>query len=221
MDMTDDDQTGQLPPEEPEGGGPGEPAAPKTDGEPGTGDPAAPAPGAPEEPTHELPPAAEEPTREQPSPAAAPGPRRLTRTRDDRLIAGVCGGLGRYFDIDPVIFRIAAVALVFLGGAGLLLYLAAIFLVPNEGGQPEGGRSLSQRALAITGIVLLVVAACVILGRGPFHFWFAWPFGLLLLLGFGIWWLASGERGPRGRGGSGGGGAAGAGGVTSQRELGR
>src|SRR3954453_15633767 len=79
MDMTDDDPTGQLPPEEPEGGGPGEPATPKNEGEAGGDEQAAPAPGAPEEPTHELPPAAEEPTREQPSPAAAPGPRRLKR----------------------------------------------------------------------------------------------------------------------------------------------
>ena len=192
--MADDDQTRQLPPEEPEGGGPGEPAAPKTDGEPGGDEPAAPAPGAPEEPTHELPPAAEEPTREQPSPAAAAGPRRLTRSRDDRLVAGVCGGLGKYFGVDPVIFRVAAVALIFLGGAGALLYLAAIFLVPNEGEQPPGGRNLGQRGLAITGIVLLVIAAGAIFSHGPFHFWPAWPLGVLILIGLAIWWLATAER---------------------------
>jgi phage shock protein PspC (stress-responsive transcriptional regulator) len=194
MDMADDDQTRQLPPEEPEGGGSGDPTAPKTEGEPGGDDPAAPAPGAPEEPTHELPPAAEEPTREQPSPAAAPGPRRLTRSRDDRLIAGVCGGLGRYFGIDPVIFRVAAVALIFLGGAGALLYLAAIFLVPNEGDDQTGDRNLGQRGLAITGIVLLVVAAGVIFSHGPFHFWPAWPLGVLILIGLAIWSLVTAGR---------------------------
>src|ERR687888_200693 len=98
------------------------------------------------------PPPDDEPTSEQP-PAAEP--RRLKRSRDDRLIAGVCGGLGRYFGIDPVIFRVAAVALILVGGAGVLLYLAAIFLVPNEGDQ-QGGRNLGQRGLAILGIVLLV-----------------------------------------------------------------
>src|SRR5262245_21036654 len=118
--MADDDQTRDLPPEEP-------------GGEPGGGGPGEPAPQTPEgEPTRELPPAAEQPTQEQPSPAAAPGPRRLTRSRDDRLVAGVCGGLGKYFGIDPVIFRVASVALVFLGGVGALLYLAAILLVPSE-----------------------------------------------------------------------------------------
>jgi phage shock protein PspC (stress-responsive transcriptional regulator) len=180
--MTDDDQTRDLPPEEPEGesggGGPGEPAPQTPEGEP----------------THELPPAAEQPTQEQPSPAAAPGPRRLKRSRDDRLIAGVCGGLGRYFGIDPVIFRVGAVALVFLGGAGVLLYLAAILLVPSEGDDQQSGRSLGQRGLAITGVVLLVVAAGVIFSHGPFHFWPAWPLGFLLLFGLAVWWLATAER---------------------------
>src|SRR4051794_16099381 len=154
MDMTDDDQTRQLPP----------------------GDP-------PED----------EPTREQ-TPSAPEEPRRLTRSRDDRLVAGVCGGLGRYFGIDPVIFRIAAVALIFLGGAGALLYLAAIFLVPNEGDPQPGGRNLGQRGLAITGVVLLVVAAGAIFSPGPFHFWPPWPLGVLILIGLAIWWLATAER---------------------------
>src|SRR5947207_2838317 len=127
--------------------------------------------------TRQLPPGLEP----DPAPEAQPEPRRLKRSRDDRLIAGVCGGLGRYFGIDPVIFRVGAVALVFLGGAGVLLYLAAILLVPEEGSEEQGGRSLGQRGLAITGVVLLVVATGVILSHGPFHFWPAWPLGFLLL----------------------------------------
>nr|MBA3358448.1 PspC domain-containing protein [Thermoleophilaceae bacterium] len=52
----------------------------------------------------------------------SPGePRRLTRSRTDRVLGGVCGGVARYFGIDPVIARIAAVGLVLLGGAGVLL----------------------------------------------------------------------------------------------------
>ncbi len=133
----------------------------------------------------------EQPTREQP-----PAPRRLLRSRDDRVIAGVCAGLGRYFDVDPVLFRIAAVALTFFGGAGALLYLAAVLLVPTDG-EPQGQRNLPQRGLALTGIVLLVVAGGSILSHGPFHFWLAWPVGLLLVVGLGIWWLISAERSER------------------------
>ena len=59
--------------------------------------------------------------------------RRLFRSRDDRVIAGVCSGLARYFRIDPTIVRIAAVALLLFGGVGVVAYLAAWLLVPEDG----------------------------------------------------------------------------------------
>ena len=49
---------------------------------------------------------------------------RLRRSRTDRKVAGVAGGLARHLDIDPVILRVAFVVLVFFGGAGLILYAA-------------------------------------------------------------------------------------------------
>ena len=65
-------------------------------------------------------------------PPESPPPRRLLRSRSDRVIGGVCAGLGRYFNVDPIIFRIGAVVLAFVGGAGLLAYLAALLLIPSE-----------------------------------------------------------------------------------------
>src|SRR5512143_2654778 len=53
------------------------------------------------------------PTTQAP-PADAPPPKRLLRARDDRVIGGVCGGIAQYFGIDPLIVRIAAVALAFI-----------------------------------------------------------------------------------------------------------
>lgn len=70
---------------------------------------------------------------EEPSPAA-PGavvPRRLMRSRDDRVIAGVCGGLGEYLGVDAVLIRIAALILVFAGGAGILLYVIGWIAMPE------------------------------------------------------------------------------------------
>ena len=63
--------------------------------------------------------------------------------------------------------RVGAVALTFLGGAGLLAYLAAVLLIPNEGeaGQPP---EAPNRGVVITGVLLLVVAVCVVL---PFQRW--------------------------------------------------
>ncbi len=58
--------------------------------------------------------------------------KRLLRTREDRMIAGICGGLGKYFEKDPVIFRMLAVLLLFSFGIGLWIYLLGILLIPSE-----------------------------------------------------------------------------------------
>src|SRR4029077_4731417 len=59
--------------------------------------------------------------------------RRLTRPRTGRWIGGVASGLGAYFDLSPAIYRIAFVALSLAGGTGVLLYLAAWAVIPEEG----------------------------------------------------------------------------------------
>jgi len=62
--------------------------------------------------------------------------RRLYRSRTDRKIAGICGGLAKYFDIDPVIVRLAWVLLFFLGGSGIFLYIIAWIVIPLEPLEP-------------------------------------------------------------------------------------
>jgi len=155
-----------------------------------------------EQPTTEQAPGAEQaPTAEQPTTTQATAePRRLFRSRDERVIAGVCGGLARYLNVDPVIVRVAAVALVFAGGAGLLLYAAAFLLVPNEGedgAPPEPPR----RLFVIAGVVALV---CAIGALVPFHWGWGWgdgwglvPLGFLALAGLVVWRFATGQR-PQG-----------------------
>ena len=49
------------------------------------------------------------------------------------MVAGVCGGLGRYFDVNPTFYRVGFVVLALLGGAGLLIYGAAVLVMPDEG----------------------------------------------------------------------------------------
>lgn len=58
--------------------------------------------------------------------------KQLYRSESDRKIAGICGGLADYFDIDPVIPRVVFVALVIGAGSGLLLYLIMWFIIPTE-----------------------------------------------------------------------------------------
>ena len=59
--------------------------------------------------------------------------KRLYRSRSDRMIWGVCGGLAKYFDIDPTIIRIIAVLSIFLNGLGILAYIILAIVVPLEG----------------------------------------------------------------------------------------
>ena len=56
--------------------------------------------------------------------------KKLYRSKDYRLIAGVCGGLGEYFDIDPIIFRMIFIALLINGGAGIIIYILMWIFVP-------------------------------------------------------------------------------------------
>ena len=58
--------------------------------------------------------------------------KRLYRSRNNRMIAGVCAGLANYFNIDPTIIRLAFVALFLLYGTGPLLYLILWAIVPQE-----------------------------------------------------------------------------------------
>lgn len=66
-----------------------------------------------------------------PPPPPAP-PKRLTRSRDDKMVAGVCGGLAEYFNIDPTLVRIGAVVALCLGFPAVLLgYVVAWAIVPQ------------------------------------------------------------------------------------------
>ncbi len=60
------------------------------------------------------------------------GIKRLRRSRSNRMIGGVCGGLGDYFDVDPTIIRLVLIGFTLFGGSGILLYIIAWILMPDE-----------------------------------------------------------------------------------------
>ncbi len=57
--------------------------------------------------------------------------KKMYRSVGDRMIAGVCGGIGEYFDIDPTLVRLLAVALILAGGSGVLGYILAWIIIPE------------------------------------------------------------------------------------------
>jgi phage shock protein PspC (stress-responsive transcriptional regulator)/predicted membrane protein len=101
-----------------------------------------------------------------PSPEAGSATRPpLRRSVSDRKVAGVAGGLGRYFNIDPLIFRVVFVTLAIFGGSGLLLYAVGWLLVPEDGeSESEASRLINGRATLkiIGGIVLAIVGLAVV-----------------------------------------------------------
>jgi len=60
------------------------------------------------------------------------------------MVAGVCSGLGHYFEVDPVWIRLAFVALTFAGGAGIIVYLVLWVLIPPAGAVAQDGRGLAR-----------------------------------------------------------------------------
>jgi phage shock protein PspC (stress-responsive transcriptional regulator) len=136
------------------------------------------------------------PEGSEPRTTAAPR-RRLTRTPNNKVIAGVAGGLGAYFDVDPLLFRVGFIALTFVGGTGLLAYLVAWFLTPL----PTEPVSRGERFLARVGgappwlaILLLVVAAIVLAGSVT-----AWDGGVLwalALIALGVLLLQQDREAP-------------------------
>jgi phage shock protein C len=64
--------------------------------------------------------------------------RRLYRSKSDRMLGGVCGGLGDYLGIDPTFIRIFFFIIVFGGGAGFWIYVLLWFLIPEEGDAQSG-----------------------------------------------------------------------------------
>lgn len=61
--------------------------------------------------------------------------RKLQRSTSNRMIAGVCAGIGKYFNLDPTIIRVLYVLMVFFAGFGILLYLILWLVIPSESQQ--------------------------------------------------------------------------------------
>jgi phage shock protein PspC (stress-responsive transcriptional regulator) len=132
----------------------------------------------------------DEPTTETQE-ASRQRPRRLRRSSEERILVGVAGGLGRYFRIDPVIFRIGFGLSLFFGGIGGLAYLLLALLVPTDG-EPDLaqrlGRRLQSRSLwggiAMVALVLLAIAGLIALtGASAFVVAIGWgvPLGIAVI----------------------------------------
>ena len=123
---------------------------------------------------------------------------RMQRSRDDRMIAGVGGGLARYLDVDPVVVRVVVAALTVVGGVGFILYLAAWLLVPEENSSssivgehlPAGRDERDVRSIGFA--IAAVLAVLAVASTGPWSGWrFPW---LLVAVAFLVWLMFRPDR---------------------------
>ena len=120
-------------------------------------------------------------------------PRRLTRPKEARWLGGVAAGLGEYFDLSPTIYRIAFVALALAGGTGVLLYVAAWLVIPEDGADDSiAGVELKKHrdrprrliGLGILGFIAILVLAQAHVWPSPGNIWLAFVLGIAAV----VWW---------------------------------
>ncbi len=124
--------------------------------------------------------------------------RRLCKSRTDRMIDGVCGGIAGYFGLDPTLVRIAWVLLTLFGGSGVVLYIAAMIIMPKEelhpaaaaGGAPSAAPPAPANGMnnsRFWGILLLVLGVAWLASNFGFSIWhhwwgFSWDVAIPLML---------------------------------------
>ena len=142
---------------------------------------------------------------------------RLERSRSNRVISGVCGGIGEYLDIDATFVRVVMVILGF-GGVGILLYILLLILMPQPGASTPFVRSLTdattpvdpsvpvapggvvdpaaaERRRSAVGILLVAVGAIFMLGNLGFFrgldWKYIWP---LIIIALGVYLISQRAR---------------------------
>ena len=107
--------------------------------------------------------------------------KRLVRTRDDSVLSGVCGGFGQYFNLDSALVRLLWVFFTIFGGSGVLAYLVAVFIIPDE----STAKDVTPRRLIdglnektiLWSVLLVLVGIILFFQHGNFinsiwrHFW--------------------------------------------------
>ncbi len=136
---------------------------------------------------------------------------RLTRSENDKMIAGVCGGVAAYLEIDPVFVRLAFLLLLFASGIGFALYLILWIIMPQSEGDEVDNAAIIQKNISemgntvsdkvnrlgrpgTVGLLLILFGAYFLMQEfgwlGLSGAWF-WP---LLLIGIGVYMLARRSR---------------------------
>ncbi len=126
--------------------------------------------------------------------------KRIYRSRGDRVLGGVCGGIAEYFDLDPALVRVVWIFLSLFGGSGILAYIIALIIIPDASDalrvDPESVHDSSSKK-TVWAVLLIIVGAVLLFQHGDLMgiVWHKfWGSGLnvmfsLALIGLGIYML--------------------------------
>jgi phage shock protein C len=135
--------------------------------------------------------------------------KRLYKSRKNKVIDGVCGGIAEYFEVDPVLVRVLFVLFLFMGGSAFIAYIVGMIIIPKEPQdlrqkqekakeetQPVSTQSPTDSGALIIGIFLVVLGAFFIMGNfhmfGGFYWWMRhhfWDYmipGLIIVAGLAL-----------------------------------
>jgi len=125
--------------------------------------------------------------------------KKLYRSRTQRMLGGVCGGIAEYFDIDPTLVRLLFVALTFIGGTGFFIYIVASIVIPEKplsGEKDEHGTFVdaasvydgvsSGRGAMIIGAVLIIIGLLSLVKKIVPQVWYyvknmSWPVAFIII----------------------------------------
>lgn len=131
--------------------------------------------------------------------------KRIYRSRRERMIGGVAGGIAEYFEIDPVIVRFAFIALTLFNGVGLILYIVGMVIIPDQvmtfdmksensiPYTPVAPSETKEKFSVILGVILIVVGVLFGLDNFVPQFDIEDSFPLILVL-LGVWIIVSGRK---------------------------
>jgi phage shock protein PspC (stress-responsive transcriptional regulator) len=124
----------------------------------------------------------------------------MKRSKDDRLLGGVCAGAAKYLNIDPVIVRVIVAVLTFVGFAGVILYVAAWFLLPAEGSDKSVAANWfrldkNEEQVRVAGLVAAAVLAALAIVGDNGYAWWGVPWFLLPLAAIYYFFVVRPRRG--------------------------
>ncbi len=127
--------------------------------------------------------------------------KRLYRSNTNKVLGGVCGGLGEYFELDPVIIRILAVLSVFAYMTGFLAYVIAWIIMPvrpYDAPLPEPHHKSSSWTKYLPGIVLIAIGVILLMNVYSFYFdWGSFWAIVVILVGLGLILFKGRGRSPK------------------------